>query len=247
MRRKRYLVALVVICVVLGGGAAFGGVSVSDQRSTSLVASHSEKHRTRGRVALRRAPILRHQIHPFKALHDPVGTKNQALRMAAAALSASLSPGAGSAKAASLSAEPNPSESTSGSLHMVYENSNVSAGLLPTARALCFVEVVSEISSSVCTTNPDVSSGLGLALHTAGEYRLVGVLPEGATGLTVEETGGATIEVPLNTENGYSFATKVTPITMRVTNSNSTAYSVPLNGPKTPTAAASESPATTGG
>lgn len=248
------------------------GVGSSGQRNMSLVASRGEQHRTGGEsfsarpkpfgthasparrraiawrgAALWRAPILRHQIRPFKALHGPAGTSSQALRKAAATLSTSMSRGAGDAKAASFSADPNPSESTNGGLYTVYEGSSVSAGLLPTARALCFVEVVSGTSSSVCTTNPDVSSGLGLLLHIAGEYRLVGVLPEGATGLTVEEVGGAMVEVPLDAEDGYSFATKGTPITMRVTNNNNPAYSVPLNGPTTTPTAGQSRPATTGG
>jgi hypothetical protein len=267
MTRKRGLIIVGLICIVLSGLVAFNGVGGSGQINMSLVALREQQGtggnpfgphllpaRRRRRAiteprgaVLRRAPILRHQIRPFKVLRGPVGTKSQALRMAAATLSAAVSPGAGDAKAASFSAESNPTESASGGLHTVYEGSNVSAGLLPTARALCFVEVVSETSSSVCTTNPDVSSGLGLLLHTAGEYRLVGVLPEGATSLTVEEAGGAKIEVPLDAEGGYSFATKGTPITMRVSNSNSPVYNVPLNVPASSSPAAVQSPATPGG
>lgn len=270
MTGRRGLLVAAVICAVVGGGAALSGVGTGGQRSMSLVASRNEQHQSGGKAfaarlrkpssahslaarrralnaALRRAPILRHQIRPFKALHGSEGTKSQALRMAAAMLSASVSRDAGDAKAAAFSAESNSNESTNSGLHTVYEGSNVAAGLLPTARALCFVEVVSGSSSSVCTTNPDVSSGLGLLLHTAGEYRLVGVLPEGATGLTVEEAGGAKIEVPLDAEDGYSFATKGAPITMLVTNSNSPAYSVPLNGPKKTSATVGSSPAATGG
>lgn len=264
MIRKRRLVIAVALCAVLSGGVLLSGAGGS-QKNLSLAAARSEQP-TGGKphsarllparrrvIAGRRRAVLRHvrlhhQIRPFKALHGPVGTKSQALRMAAASLAAYVSPTADArdASAASVSAEPTPSESASGGLHTVYEGSNVSAGLLPTDQGLCFVEVVSGTISSICTTNPVVSSGLGLLLHTAGEYQLVGVLPEGASTLTVEEASGATIEVPLDTEDGYAVTTKVAPITMRVTNSNSSAYSVPLNGPKTLPEAV-QSPATPGG
>jgi hypothetical protein len=249
-----FVIVAAVFFVGLGGavlGEALGDAGAG-QKEISLVDSrhrhrvyrrHSIRLHNRGRViskmplaGLRR--VMLHQRRPFKALRDgPVGTKNQALRESSASLAASVLPEtslrASTANVASASAEPTASEPGSG-LRTVYEGSGVAAGLLPTSEGLCFIEIVSEIGSSICTTNPNVSSGLGLLLHVAGEYHLVGVLPEGAASARLEEANGEVIDAPLDAEDGYAITTKSVPTALRITNSNGSAASVRLNGPPPP-------------
>jgi hypothetical protein len=123
---------------------------------------------------------------------------------------------------------PDPTEPLSGALHTVYHSATITTGLVPKDGGVCFVGTVSGESSAICTTAEGASSGLGLMVTSAGEYHIMGVLPEGAIGAKVEDPSGALVNAPLNGEDGYAITTKVAPAKLRVTNSDGSQYEVSI-------------------
>lgn len=205
--RRRRVIAIVAGASVLTVAALVGGeneerASHKPHRADLSLAAAASIKPTR---SLEAYPA---QTSLFKAFREPLSPPSSAL-LAGAAQTAEL-----------VSAEPDSTEPEPGLLRTVYASASVTTGLFPTNSGVCFVAVISGVSSSTCNSTANASAGIGLLLHNNGEYHLAGVLPEEATEATIEEAGGAAVEAPLNPDRGYAVTTKAEPAKLVVTNSN---------------------------
>jgi hypothetical protein len=175
-------------------------VSNSSLHPSDLVATRAHSSGgVNGRSSPRSLQAYPRQVRMFKAFRDPAGATSQALQASATRL------------AALSAAEPHASEPQPGLLRTVYSSRDVTAGVFPTGRGLCFVAVVSGIGSSICTTTRSARAGLGLLLHTEGGYHVVGVLPDGAKAPVVTQASGEAATAPLSHQEGYAATTKTEP------------------------------------
>lgn len=238
MNKLRVIASVVVVVAVVSVLAVFVADGTS-ATSTPIAAAQPQmpsatptpntigERRKRRAVQSENAAALRmqgraatpEQKRLFKVFRDPASPTSQTLRNGADLFAVPVVAG------------PQPAVAGPSELRTVFESSTITTGMFSTNQGLCFVGIVSGISSSLCTTTAAASKGgLGLLMHRGQEYDVMGVLPEGAKRAAVEEANGARIETPLDGADGYAFTIESEPNNLVVTDENGSVYEVGLAG-----------------
>jgi len=200
-RGRRY--ALLIVAVALSATTVVAAVADSQRSSRSRRSRVSSPARTLASARRSRAAVVQRGSLGARMSAYPVQESAFRALRSQATPPASLR-GMAARVAGEVSGRGNP-ELQPQLVRLVYASRDVTTGVFPTMRGLCFVAIAFEWTTSVCKTTAEASrSGLTLLLREKGEYWVTGVLPDGATTVRVVGADGAVSEPTRSVNNGYA-------------------------------------------